>query len=104
MYLNLSRVNIRQICLKVNHKVRKYLCNFFFFFNHYIRNCCVLKLSCKFFSNSCSCFIYFTSCRAHSILCKLAACNTVFEMKFLIKLISSDLCKIISLRIKEHTI
>jgi len=93
--------------LKIYHHIRKDLDVSLFIFTFYpqIRNGIVLDLICKFTSNLRTFFSNYLSRKlTHRILCKYAACNTVFQHQFLIEFITSNLCEIISSRIKEHAV
>ena len=72
--------------------------------NHHIRNCSILKLDCDLLCDQCTCLQLLAGHSIYCILCQSASYDAILEMQLLIKLISSDLCQIISLWIEEHTI
>ena len=66
--------------------------------------CRILNCNCKFFGYKLSCFCkYFTCYRTYYSFCKCLSCNSVFQCKFLVEFVTSNLCQIISSGIKKHT-
>ena len=100
----LSRIKIH-IVGNVDHHIRKNLNVSLLCLDHNIRNCCILNCVCKLLWYCCSSFSDNLSCaRIDSILSKDMSCYTSLESKLLVELVTSNLCKIVSSRIKEHSI
>ena len=99
------RINVNN-SLKIHHHIGENLdisC-LVLSFHPQIRNCAVLDRICDFAGDLCSFFSYNFACnRTYHIFCKNTAFYTVFQHQFLIKLIASYFCQIITPGIKEHT-
>ena len=99
----LFRVAIDKAC-NINHHIRKNLDIALLTLNKYIRDTCVLNLSSKCAVNLSTCSCDHLACiLIYYILCKNMTINSVLEVKLLIKFITSNLSKIISSCIKEHS-
>ena len=103
-YANFFRIN-STYSLEIYHHIRKYfdITVTFFSCDPHIWNSCILDGICKFSVNDSSCFCnYFTCHRTYYVFGQRMSCDTVLEHKLLIKFITSNLCKVITSRVKEH--
>ena len=93
------------IACNVNHHIGENFNSSLLNKKPYIRNCSILDSCCSLFcdeiSRRCD---NLTCCGIHNIISKSVSGKSVFKMKLLIKLITSNLSKIISSRVKKHSI
>src|SRR5699024_6695313 len=88
---------------QIYHEIGQYFYVSFFCLNPHERYGSVLDLLCLLLCKLCACFCQnLPCCCVDYIFCQNMARDTVLKGKLLIELIASNLCQIVSSRIKEH--
>ena len=96
-------LDFRQERTDIHHHIGKNFDLTFFSLNPYVGNSRILNSVCQLSCNSSTLFCYNLPCRSiHHIFSQLMTYDTFVKMKLLIKLITSNLGKVISSRIEEH--
>ena len=100
-------------CLRFNihkagqfyHHIGKDLLYTFFCLNIDSSNAGILDLLSQLFCHHCICFRNdLACCLINNIFSQLKTCDTVLQCQFLVELITTNLCQVISSRIKEHSV
>ena len=98
------RIDIHN-CLQIYHHIRQNLdiAGLILSLYPYKRSTTVLDRICNLSCDQSSFFCNNLSCQLiHNILCHFLPFDTVFQCQFFVEFVTSDFCKIITSRIKEH--